>query len=166
MLNNYYLLEPSNKSYSVAEATQKLENFCSYQERCHDEVVAKLRSMSMIPEAIDIIVVHLLQQNFLNEERFARSFARGKHRIKHWGRIRIVNELKQRHISQYNIKAGLSEMSIDEYTETFAALASRHWQTIRESNKMKKRKKFCDFLLRKGFESDLVYNKAIELEHS
>ena len=157
-------MEPSYKSYSVAEATQKLEHFCSYQERCHDEVMAKLRSMAMIPEAVDLIVVHLLQHNFLNEERFARSFARGKHRIKHWGRIRIVAELKQRHITQFNIKAGLSEISDDEYLETFNAIAERHWETIREGNKLRKRKKFCDYLLRKGFESDLVYQKAMELE--
>lgn len=164
VLNNYYVLERGHKSHTVAEAMLKLEHFCSYQERCHDEVVAKLRALSMIPEAIDMIIVHLLDQNFLNEERFARSFARGKHRIKYWGRIRIVNELKQRHITQYNIKAGLSEISDDEYASTFDALSERHWNSLRESNTLKKRKKFCDFMLRKGYESDLIYSKVKALE--
>mgnify|MGYP006126810111 CR=1 FL=1 len=88
-----------SEKLSLAEATLKLEYYCSYQERCHQEVVDKLYQLGMKSDEIDTIVVHLLQHNFLNEERFARSFARGKHRIKSWGKIRIVNELKQRHIS-------------------------------------------------------------------
>ena len=75
---------------TLAEATLKLEYYCSYQERCHQEVVDKLYQLGMKSDEIDAIVVHLLQHNFLNEERFARSFARGKHRIKSWGKIRIV----------------------------------------------------------------------------
>jgi regulatory protein len=106
----------------------------------------------------------LLQNNFLNEERFARSFARGKFRIKHWGKNRIVNELKQRQISAPNIKCGLTEISDEEYDDTFDKLAQRHWETIKETNVHKKKKKFCDYLLRKGWESNLVYGKLKELE--
>ena len=155
-----------SKFHSVAEAQLKLEYYCSYQERCHDEVLAKLKSMNMIPEAIDTIVVHLIENNFLNEERFACSFARGKHRIKFWGKVRIVNELKFRNISKYNIDKALKEIALEEYEDTFDKLARHHWEISRESNLMKKRKKFCDFLLRKGFESHLVYDKMKELEVS
>ena len=151
-------------SFTVTEAIQKMEYFCAYQERCHDEVIAKLKSMNMIPEAIDLIAVHLIENNFLNEERFACSFARGKHRIKFWGKIRIVNELKFRHISKYNIDRALKEITPEEYAETFHRLAENNWANIRETNTLKKRKKFCDFMLRKGFESSLVYEKAIDLE--
>ena len=152
------------KTYTVLEAQQKLEFYCSYQERCHQEVTQKLWEMNMIPQAIDLIVVHLIDNNFLNETRFACSFARGKHRIKHWGKIRIVNELKFRKISAFNIKIGLKEISDQQYFETFEACADLHWQNMREGNKLKKRKKFCDYLLRKGFESDIVYAKVKELE--
>jgi regulatory protein len=158
------LRTPLNKSFTVAEAQTKLEYYCSYQERCHQEVVAKLYDLKMIPQAIDIIIVHLIDHNFLNEERFACSFARGKHRIKSWGKIRIINELKFRKISQYNIKTALKEITPDEYLETFHKLAENHWETMRENNTIKKRKKFCDFLLRKGFESVLIYDKVKELE--
>ncbi len=151
-------------SLTVIEATRKAEHYCAYQERCHDEVQEKLRSMNMIPQAIDIIIVHLIENDFLNEERFACSFARGKHRIKSWGKIRIVNELKARHISKYNIDKALKEITSEDYISTFEKLADNHWQTIREANALKKRKKFCDFLLRKGFESHMVYEKAKELE--
>jgi regulatory protein len=152
--------------FSIKEALQKIEYFCSYQERCHEEVVTKLRSMKMDSEEIDRIMVHLLTENFLNEERFACSFARGKHRIKHWGKIRITNELKFRNISQTLINTALKEITPEEYLETFHALAERHWESIREKNTLKKRKKFCDYMLRRGFESNIVYDKAKELESS
>lgn len=151
---------------SIKEAIQKIEYFCAYQERCHEEVVSKLRTMKMDSEEIDQIMVHLISENFLNEERFACSFGRGKHRIKHWGKIRITNELKYKNISQTLINTALREITPEEYLETFHTLAERHWETIRETNTLKKRKKFCDYLLRKGFESNLVYDKVKELEIS
>ena len=132
---------------SIKEAIQKIEHFCAYQERCHEEVVSKLWSMKMNSDEIDEIIVHLIEGNFLNETRFACSFARGKHRIKHWGTIRIVNELKQRKISSYNINLALKEIVPEEYESTFNNLAERHWENMTERNSLKKRKKFCDFLL-------------------
>ena len=120
--------------------------------------------MKMDQDEIDQIIVQLIADNFLNEERFACSYARGKHRIKHWGKIRIVNELKFRKISQYNINLALKEITTEEYEATFHNLAEQNWESIRESNPLKKRKKFCDYVLRKGFESNLVYEKVKELE--
>ena len=151
-------------SHTLIEATRKAEHYCVYQERCHKEVEAKLVSLRMIPEVIEVIMVHLIEHDFLNETRFACSFARGKHRIKHWGKIRIVRELKMRGISEYNIKQGLKELDLDEYLTNFDQLSERHWNQMSERSKLTKRKKFCDFLLRKGFESDLVYAKVKELE--
>ena len=150
--------------FSVQEALKKIEHYCAYQERCHDEVVQKLRTMKMDADEIDTIIVKLIQDNFLNESRFACSFARGKHRIKFWGKNRIINELKFRHISQYNINLALKEISNEEYLDTFDKIALRNWDSIKETNLQKKRKKFCDYLLRKGFESNLIYDKAKELE--
>ncbi len=149
---------------SVKEAIHKIEHFCAYQERCHDEVVQKLRAMKMDSNEIDEILAHLIQENYLNESRFACSFARGKHRIKFWGKVRIVNELKNRNISTYNINLALKEITAEEYETNFNALAERNWNSIKESNGLKKRKKCCDFLLRKGYESNLVYEKVKELE--
>lgn len=151
------------KSFTVDEAKRKLEYYCSYQERCHYEVVEKLRGMNMIPQVIDTIVVHLIENNFLNEERFAQSFARGKHNIKKWGKIRIVNELKFRNISKYNIEKALKEITPEDYLNTFHELAERQWDSITEKNPQKKKRKFCDYLLRKGFESHLIFEKLNEL---
>ena len=149
---------------TMKEAQQKLEHYCAYQERCHDEVVSKLYSLKMSPEEIDAIIVKLIADNFLNETRFACSFARGKHRIKHWGKIRIVNELKARHITTTNITIALKEISAEEYYSTFEQLSEKCWNNLTESNSLKKRKKFCDYMLRRGFESNLVYERLKEFE--
>ena len=146
--------------FTIKQATQKLEHYCAYQDRCHEEVIQKLRSMKMDQDEIDQIIVQLIADNFLNEERFACSYARGKHRIKHWGKIRIVNELKFRKISATLIKIALKEIDDSDYFEMFDALADKHWETISERNTMKKRKKFCDYLLRKGWETELIYQKV------
>lgn len=153
-----------NDIFTIKEAILKLEHFCAYQERCHDEVVSKLYSLKMSPDEIDFIVVQLIENNFLNETRFACSFARGKHRIKSWGKIRIVNELKARHISSTNITLALKEISLEEYEATFEELSEKCWNGIQEKNVLKKRKKFCDYMLRRGYESNLVYVKLTQLE--
>nr|WP_199002295.1 regulatory protein RecX [Flavobacterium sp. ASV13] len=146
------------------EVLLKLEHFCAYQERCHAEVVTKLYSLKITPDEIDAIIVKLIETNFLNETRFACSFARGKHRIKHWGKIRITNELKMRQISTFNIALALKEISAEEYETTFEALSEKCWNSIQEKNTLKKRKKFCDYMLRRGYESFLVYDKVTFLE--
>ena len=96
----------THKTYTVSEATKRMERYCAYQERCHKEVQQKLKQMRMIPEAIDQIIYHLLQHNFLNETRFSQAFARGKFRTKKWGKNRIISELTFREISKYNIRSG------------------------------------------------------------
>ncbi|RZJ25953.1 MAG: RecX family transcriptional regulator [Flavobacterium sp.] len=149
---------------TINELKNKLEHFCAYQERCHDEVITKLRSFRIDQSEIDEVVVHLISENYLNEERFAQSFARGKHRIKNWGKVRIVSELKARNISQTNINTALKEITEDDYIAAFDNLAERHWQTLSGPNDLKKRKKFCDYLIRKGYENDLIYQKARSLE--
>jgi len=144
-------------AYSLKEATRKLEGYCAYQDRCHKEVNSKLKEMGMIPAAIDEIVGHLIKENFLNEERFARSFARGKFNIKKWGKKRIINELKQRDITKYNLKLALKEIDEDIYLETLEILAKKRAMQLTETNVFKKRKKLADYLLYRGWESPLVY---------
>lgn len=151
------------ETYTLKEATKKLESYCAYQERCHKEVVQKLRDMNMIAEAIDEIVTHLIQENYLNEERFAQSFARGKFKIKKWGRNRITSELRFRNISKYNIKIALKEIEGTEYLKTLDSLSKKRLSAIKETNHQKRRKKLADYLLYRGWESHLVYEKIKEL---
>ncbi|OIQ15455.1 regulatory protein RecX [Lacinutrix sp. MedPE-SW] len=153
----------NNKTFTVDEATKKLEHYCAYQERCHHEVRQKLKSMNMIPEVADIIIVHLLKHNFLNEERFAKTFVRGKFNIKKWGRRRLALELKKKDISKFNINAAFAEISEDEYIGVFNDLAEKKANSILETNKLKKKKKLIDYLLYRGWESHLVYDKVNKL---
>ncbi|MFV9549685.1 regulatory protein RecX [Algibacter sp. PT7-4] len=153
----------TKKTYTLQEATRKLEHYCAYQERCHKEVKQKLKTMHMIPEAIDVIIVHLLKHNFLNEERFAKTFVSGKFRIKAWGRRRLTLELKQKDISKVNINQALAEIENAEYIEVFNGLAEKKANALTGSNKFKNKKKLIDYLLYRGWETHLVYEKANEL---
>ena len=153
----------TKKTYTVQEATSKLEHYCAYQERCHQEVRQKLIAMHMIPEAIDVIIVHLLEHNFLNEERFAKAYVSGKFRIKAWGRRRLTFELKKKDIGKVNINQALTEIGETEYIEVFNDLAEKKANSIKETNVYKKRKKLIDYLLYRGWESHLVYEKASEI---
>ena len=148
----------NQKSYTVKEATKLLENFCSYQERCHKEVEKKLFDLKMIPEAKEKIILHLLQHNYLNEERFAKAFVRGKFSIKNWGKRRIVNELKFKNISGYIVKVALEEINDEDYLNTLHKIAEKKLSIIKENNTFKKRIKLSSFLISKGFEPELVYS--------
>lgn len=145
------------KTYTLEEAKRSLEQFCVYRERCHKEVENKLREMRMIPEAQEVILMHLMEHDFLNEERFARAFARGKFNIKKWGRIRIKKELQIRDLSDYNIKNALQEIDENEYLFTLNQLAIKKVALLKESDPYKKRHKLTQYLLSKGFESNLVF---------
>ncbi|MEZ4874382.1 MAG: RecX family transcriptional regulator [Flavobacteriaceae bacterium] len=149
------------KTYTVEEAKSRMERYCAYQERCHKEVHKKLKELRMIPEAVDQIIYHLLQNNYLNETRFAQAFARGKFKQKHWGKNRIVQELKLREISTYNIKIALKDIPENEYFLTFEALVEKRLnQLALEKNLLKKKKKLADYLLYRGWEPQLVWEKV------
>ena len=153
----------SSKTYSLDDARKKLEYYCSYQERCHKDVEQKLRDMKMIPEARNIIILHLMENNYLNEERFAKTFARGKFRIKKWGRRRLTLELRKKDISKVNIKLALEEIEEVEYIEVFNELSEKKANSLRENSKLKKKRKLQDYLLYRGWETHLVYDKVNEL---
>ncbi|WP_372757380.1 regulatory protein RecX [Mariniflexile sp.] len=156
-------MQPLKKTYTLQEATKKLEHFCAYQERCHKEVVQKLEGMYMIPEAIDVIIVHLIQHNFLNEERFAKTYVSGKFNIKNWGKRRLTFELKKKDISKVNINHAIADISDEEYIGVFNTITEKKANSIKEPNIYKKKKTFIDYFLYRGWESHLVYERANEL---
>jgi regulatory protein len=151
------------KSYTVKEATIKLMQFCAYRDRSQKEVEEKLIDMRMIPAAREKIIIQLMQENFLNEERFARSFARGKFRIKKWGRIKIKQQLKQREISSPIIKLAMEEIEDEVYYQTLYDIAEKKISLIKEADVYKKKMKLINFLLQRGYESHLVYQVSEEV---
>lgn len=138
-------------------ATEKLKRYCAYQERCHQEVVDKLYKLGLYKSQVDAVVLTLLQENFLNEQRFAEAFVSGKFRIKRWGRTKIVGQLKQKRISDYCIKKGLEQIDNNEYFDTMNYWIERKLRESKETDDYKKKGKVAAFLIQKGFESGLVW---------
>ena len=147
----------------MLEFIKKLEYYCSYQERCHQEVIQKLFLINCPLEHHDSVISSLIENNYLNEERFASIFTQSKLHQKQWGKIRLLHELKQRKISIRNIQTALKNIDEEEYHQIFNFHSEKIWQTIIEKNKIKKLKKFSDYWVRKGFEVDLIYQKGKEL---
>ena len=151
------------KSYTLAQAQKKLEYYCAYQERCHKEVIAKLRTLGMIPSVIDKIISELIKANYLNETRFTQSFVRGKFRIKKWGKNRILQELKVRDISSFNIKLGMKEISDDNYQKTFYELFEKRRREVKQLTKTEQKKKIFSYMSYRGWENSKIYEALRDL---
>ena len=151
------------KSLTKEQAYQKLKHYCAYQDRCHSEVKTKAYSFGLRKPDVEELTSKLIEENCLNEERFAKAFAGGKFRIKQWGRIKIRSELKNKQISYYCIAAALDEIDDLKYKETLHKLAVKRWNSIKgtETNLFVKMTKTRDHLLLKGYEANLV---AIEIK--
>lgn len=149
----------------LKQVYQKVASYCAYQERTHEEVREKLEKLYVLPDDIDIILARLITDNYLNEQRFATSFAGGKFRIKKWGRKRIQLELKRKNVSEYNIRSALKEITDTDYKATLAKLAIKKLEALakKENNKLIQKKKLVNFLVQKGYEPELVWQVANDL---
>jgi regulatory protein len=140
------------------QAMLKAAHYCAYQERCHEEVRQKLSEWTIWGADAEEIIYKLIQQNYLNEERFAKSFAGGKFRTKHWGRVKIKLELKARKISDYCIHEAMKEIDEDEYLKTLQEIAREKYDSIKETNPLVKKNKTAQYLVGRGYEADLVWD--------
>ena len=139
------------------QALQKIKYYCSYQERCYSEIKEKLYSFRLGKKDVEALISQLIEENYLNEERFAQLFAGGKFRMKQWGRVKIGYELKQKNISEYCIKQGLKEISEDDYIKTLKKLAAAKWKSLKaEKNVFVRKNKTMNYLLQKGYEISLA----------
>jgi len=138
----------------------KAQKFCDYQERYQQEVRDKLYSWDAKPDEVEQILCQLVEQDYINEERYARAFARGKFRIKHWGKNKIRRELKFRKISEYCIKQGLFEISDDEYLETLKNVIDKRKGTkfCAPTATLQQKYKIAQYAISRGFESHLVWD--------
>jgi regulatory protein len=144
------------KQLTKEQALQKLKHYCAYQERCHNEVREKLYDLGVWKKDQDEIISTLIEENYLNEERFAIAFAGGKFRMKQWGRVRIKYELRQKQVSDYSIKKGLKEIGEEEYKKTLEKLTKEKYRLLKGEQYLVRKKKTIDFLLQKGFELPLI----------
>ena len=145
------------KKLSPAEAKQKIYAYCAYQERAHQEVRNKLFEFGLSAEEVGEILSHLITEGYLNEERFAKSFAGGKFRIKNWGRIKIIHELEARGLTKSCIRSGIQEIDEADYLKTLQELLVKKSVHLKGENSLVKRDKLAKYAIQKGFESELVW---------
>lgn len=138
------------------QALQKLKHYCAYQERCHSEVKEKLYQLGVWKKDQDEIIAALIEENYLNEERFAIAYAGGKWRMKQWGRVKIRYELKKKQVSEYCIKKAMKQIEEKEYLSILNNLAIEKYQSLKKEQYLVRKKKTGDYLIAKGYEPDLV----------
>lgn len=138
------------------EALVKMQNWCAYQERSQFDVRKKLQSLKIISDQIDEIIVLLIQDNFLNEERFAMAFAGGKFRIKHWGKQKIRNELRKHKVSDYCINKALASLGEENYENELNRLIEKKLAQSKQSDRRKMYYSVMNYLFSKGYESDKI----------
>jgi regulatory protein len=151
----------ASQTLTSDQAIQKIKQYSSYQERCHAEVKDKLYSYGLHRKDVDEIIALLITENYLNEERFAIHYAGGKFRMNHWGKNKIKQALKQKQVGDYCIKKALKEINDTDYKKTFEKLTEKKLKTLKsERNIFVKKRKLQDYLLLKGYESQLVIKEV------
>ncbi|MCU7618720.1 RecX family transcriptional regulator [Chryseobacterium sp. PBS4-4] len=149
-------MQPEKKLFTFDEIKQKLVNYCVYQDRCHSEVEQKMREFVLIPEAKDEILLYLMKENYLNEERFTRSYIRGKFNIKHWGKNKIKMHLKQKGITEKLINKSFDEIDDEDYLKIIRKIYENHFSKQKGLQVYQKKSKTIKYLLSRGFEYENI----------
>lgn len=144
------------KSFTFEEIKQKMLRYCVYQDRCHQEVEQKMRDFLLIPEAKDEIYMYLIKENFLNEERFTRSYIRGKFYQKQWGRNKIKFHLKQKDISDKLISRCFDEIDDQDYEDTLRKIYEKQYEKYKGLQEYKRKSKTISYLISRGYEYDII----------
>lgn len=145
------------KQLTKEQGLQKLKHYCAYQERSHFEVKQKLYDLGVWKKDHDEILASLIEENYLDEERFAIAFAGGKFRAKQWGRVKIRYELKQRQVSEYCIKKALKQITEEDYHTTLKKLAEDRYASLKGEQYLVRKKKTIDYLIGRGYEPSMVH---------
>ena len=145
-------------------AFEKLKRYCSYQDRCHQEVRTKLISLKIYGHDLEEVITELIKEDFLNEARFACSYARGKFRIKKWGRNKIKQQLQQRQVSSYCITQGMKEIDEEEYLHVLEELIKKQLTKHQELPEYIRKDKTIKYANGRGYEANLIFQVIRELE--
>lgn len=144
-------------SFLNPQIVEKIKHYCAYQERCHSEVRYKLVDLGARGDELEEIIILLVEENYLNEERYAQAIVRGKFKYSHWGIVKIKDFLKQKGVSEYCIKKGLKEIDQNEYFEAIVKMAIKKGNSLQnEPNLWTKQQKIMRYLIQRGFEIPLV----------
>jgi regulatory protein len=156
----------NKKTLTIEQALQKLRHYCGYQERCHSEVREKLYSLGIRKKDHDEIIATLIEEGYLNEERFAIAYAGGKFRMKQWGRVKIAYALRQKQVSDYSIKKALKQIDEKDYRTALTTLAKEKYESLKDEQWLVRKKKVLDYLMQHGYEADLATQAIDQLKKS
>jgi len=149
--------EPKKIKISNPEvALTKAEHFCAYQERSQQEVRDKLYEWGLLPDAVEQTISRLIEGNFLNEDRFAKAYVKGKFNQKAWGKIKIKQGLKLKRVPDVLIKKALQTIDLDDYTAALTRLLEKKAASVTEKNEFKRRYKLQQYAMSRGYEADLI----------
>lgn len=152
-----------NKTYTKEQAFQKIKQYCAYQERSHFEAKEKLYSFGLHKTDVEILLSNLIEEDYLNEERYATLFAGGHFRTKKWGRIKINAALQQKRVSAYNIRKGLLVIEEKEYRKCLLQLATAKWKSVKSEQWLNRMAKTTNYLLQKGYEGNLIQDTIAQI---
>ena len=155
----------NKRVYDIKIALERLKNFCALQDRCQFDVIQKMKEWGLLELTQDHILEILITDKYIDEERYAQSFCRGKFRIKKWGRIKITNELRKKQISNICINKGLKEIEDEEYEILLNNLLEKKNNSLKDKNHFTRKKKIASFLIQRGFEGNLVWDKIREFSN-
>jgi regulatory protein len=153
------------KILTKEQALQKGKHYCTYQERSHYEVQQKLYDLGIRRQDQDEIIATLIEEDYLNEERFAKMFAGGKFRMKDWGRKKIYYALKEKKVSEYSIKQAMKEIDEEEYLKNLKELTAEKYESLKDEQYLVRKKKTIDYMIQKGYEFDLVTKTINDLSN-
>tara|TARA_B110000196_G_scaffold95740_1_gene82906 strand:+ start:43 stop:516 length:474 start_codon:yes stop_codon:yes gene_type:complete len=154
----------NKRVYDINIAIERLKNYCALQDKCQWDVIQKMQEWGLLEVSKNHILELLIQEKYVDEERYSRSFCRGKFRIKKWGKVKISNELKKKYISEVCITKGLEEINDFEYQEELNKQYHKKKSVIKEKNYFIKKKKIATYLINRGYENNLVWDKLRELK--
>ena len=152
------------KRLTKEQAFPKIKHYCTYQERSHKEVKEKLYGLGLYKTDVEELLAQLIEEDYLNEERFAIQYAGGKFRMKQWGRVKIQMGLKERQVSTYCIRKALFAISETDYENTLNRLADKKWDILKGEQYLSREGKVRNYLLQKGFESALIQKAVTRLK--
>ena len=150
--------------YDLNIAADRIKRYCAIQDRCQWDVIKKMNEWSLGEKTKNHLLEILITENYVNEERFSQSFCRGKFKIKNWGKRKISNELKQKNISKICITKGMKEIKEDEYLKVLDKLFIQKRDKVTDKNHFVRKTKIANFLIQRGFESFLVWEKMKDLK--
>ena len=153
----------NKRVYKISEAKSRIRNYCAIQDRCEWDVRKKLAEWGVMKSIKDVLIAELINDQFIDEERYARSFCRGKFRIKKWGKKKIEFTLKQKKISTTCIQKGMDEIDEQEYLLQLRTQAEKKNKLIKEKNHLIRKRKLAKHLVEKGYETHLVWQKIKEI---